>query len=61
MSKEKVCKYCKLIYEQEVCPNCGKKETSNTFKGKVEIINQEKSEISKRLKINKNGVYAIRI
>lgn len=61
MAKEKVCKHCKLIYEQEVCPNCGKKETSNTFKGKVEIINQEKSEISKRLKINKNGVYAIRI
>ncbi|MEK6873173.1 MAG: transcription elongation factor subunit Spt4 [Nanoarchaeota archaeon] len=61
MAKEKVCKYCKLIHEQEVCPNCGKKETLNTFKGKVEIINQEKSEISKRLKINKNGVYAIRI
>ena len=61
MPKEKVCKHCKLIYEQDTCPNCGKKETLNTFKGKVEIINQEKSEISKRLKINKNGVYAIRI
>ena len=61
MSKEKVCKNCKLIYESESCPSCGKKEISDSFKGKVEIINSEKSEIAKNLKINKNGFYAIRI
>lgn len=61
MSKEKVCKNCKLIYEGESCPSCGKKEVSDSFKGKVEIINSEKSEIAKKLKINKNGFYAIRI
>lgn len=61
MSKEKVCKNCKLIYQGENCPSCGKKEISDSFKGKVEIINSEKSEIAKKLKINKNGFYAIRI
>ncbi len=61
MPKEKVCKHCKFIHEQEVCPNCGKKESLDAFKGKVEVINQEKSEIAKRLKINKNGTYAIKI
>lgn len=61
MPKEKVCKNCKLIYEGESCPSCGKKEISDSFKGKVEIINSEKSEIAKNLKINKNGFYAIRI
>lgn len=61
MSKEKVCKNCKLIYDGESCPSCGKKEISDSFKGKVEIINSEKSEIAKNLKINKNGFYAIRI
>ena len=61
MSKEKACKNCKRIYEGDICPNCGKKETSDTFKGRVEIINPEKSELAKQLKVNKKGFYAIRI
>jgi DNA-directed RNA polymerase subunit E" len=61
MTKEKACKNCKLIYEGDVCPNCGKKETTETFKGKVEIINSEKSEIAKELKITKPGLYAVKI
>lgn len=61
MAKEKACKTCKLIYGGESCPNCGKKDTSDSFKGKVEIINSEKSEIAKQLKIDKNGIYAIRL
>lgn len=61
MAKEKACKTCKLIYEGEKCPNCDKKDTSDTFKGKVEIINAEKSELAKNLKINKKGLYAIKL
>ncbi len=61
MAKEKACKNCKRIYEGDACPNCEKKETTETFKGKVEIINAEKSEIAKELKITKPGLYAVRI
>ena len=61
MAKEKACRNCNLIYDGNTCPNCGKKETSDVFKGKVEIINSEKSQIAKELKINKNGHYAIRV
>jgi len=61
MAKEKACKNCKRIYEGDVCPNCEKKEISETFKGKVEIINAEKSEIAKELKITKPGLYAVKI
>ena len=60
MAKEKACKNCKLIYEGDTCPGCERKETTDTFKGKVEIVNSENSEISKQLKINKKGLYAIR-
>lgn len=60
MAKEKACKNCKLIYEGDLCPSCGKKDTSETLKGKVEIIHPEKSELAKNLKINKKGTYAIR-
>ena len=61
MKKDKACKNCKLIYDEDSCPSCGKKENSETFKGRVEIINSEKSKIAKELKINKNGCYAIKI
>lgn len=61
MKKDKACKNCKLIYDGDSCPSCGKKETSENFKGRVEIINSEKSKIAKELKINKNGFYTIKI
>ena len=61
MPKEKACKNCKLIYEGDPCPSCGKKDVSDTFKGKVEIVDPEKSELAKQLKISKKGTYAIRV
>jgi DNA-directed RNA polymerase subunit E" len=61
MTKEKACKGCKLVYEGETCPNCGKKDISDNFKGKIDIINPEKSLLASQLKINKKGVYAIRL
>jgi len=61
MAKDKACKNCKLIHVESSCPSCGKKETTDTFKGRVEIVNSEKSEIAKELKINKDGLYAIRV
>jgi len=61
MAKDKACKNCKLIYVGDACPSCGKKESSDVFKGRVEIVNSEISELAKELKINKNGVYAIKI
>lgn len=61
MPKEKACKNCKLIYEGDTCPICEKKDTTDAFKGKVEIVNSEKSEIGKQLKVNKEGIYAIKL
>jgi len=61
MVKEKACKNCKLIYEGDICPSCGKKDTSDNVKGKIEIVDPEKSEIGKQLKINKKGTYAIKL
>jgi len=61
MAKEKACKGCNLIYEGDTCPNCGKKESSDNFKGKVEVVDPEKSEIAKELKVSKKGTYAIKL
>jgi len=61
MAKEKACKNCKRIYDGDLCPNCERKDTSDTFKGKIEIIVPEKSELAKELKVNKKGIYAIKL
>lgn len=61
MAKEKACKNCRLIYEGDHCPNCEKKEISDNFKGKVQIIDPEKSVLAKELKVTKKGLYAIKI
>ena len=61
MAKEKACKHCKIIYDGDQCPHCGKKEFSDNFKGKVEIVDPEKSEFAKKLKVTKKGIYAIKL
>ncbi len=61
MAKEKVCKQCKMIYEGAKCPQCGNSEHSDSYKGKVVVLNPEISEIAKNLKITKKGNFALRM
>jgi len=61
MVKAKACKICNKIYETgEKCPNCDAKESTESFKGRVVILNPEKSEIAKKLKIKNKGNFAIK-
>ena len=61
MAKEKACRICNMIYEGDACPNCGAKETTDSFKGKIIVMNPEKSEIAGKLKIKNKGIFAIRL
>lgn len=58
---KKACKSCKKIYEGEKCPECGAKEATAEFKGKIIILDPEKSEIAQKISIKKPGSYAIKI
>ena len=60
MPKQKACKKCKAVHTLAKCPKCGTEEFSDSFKGKVLILDPEQSEISKRLKIKEKGEYAIK-
>jgi DNA-directed RNA polymerase subunit E" len=61
MAKQKACKQCKTIYEgKDKCPNCDSKESSDNFKGRVVVLNPEKSELAKNMKIAKKGEFAVR-
>ena len=61
MAKEKACKNCRAVYVGAKCTSCGGSESVDTFKGKIYILNSEKSEIANKLNIKKKGVFAVRL
>ena len=61
MAKEKACRICRRIYEGDKCPNCGSKEFSDSFKGRIEVTNPEKSEVAQKIGIKSKGNFAIKI
>lgn len=60
MVKQKACKICNTIYEGDKCPKCGSKEFSESFKGRIVVIDPEKSEIAEKLGIKSKGNFALK-
>ena len=61
MAKQKSCKKCKTIYEGKGnCPKCDSKDFVEGFKGRIVLINPEKSEVAKKLNREDKGEFAIR-
>jgi DNA-directed RNA polymerase subunit E" len=61
MPKNKACKICNTIYEEkEKCPNCGSNESTDSFKGRIVILDPDKSEIAQKLKLKNKGNFAIK-
>lgn len=61
MVKSKACKICSNIYEgEDKCPHCDAKEFTDSFKGRIVVLNPEKSEIANKLNLKKKGNFAIK-
>lgn len=60
MAKQKACKICNRIYDEDKCPKCGSKEFTENFKGKIVVLNPEKSEIAKNVEIHEKGNFAVK-
>ena len=58
--KSKACRVCNRIYEGDKCPSCDAKESTESYKGRIVIVNPEKSEIAKNLDIKEKGNFAIK-
>ena len=58
---KKVCKKCKLFVSGNQCPLCQGSSFSENWKGKIIILDPEKSEIAKKLDIKAKGEYAIKV
>ena len=56
----KVCKKCKIFVEKDKCPLCKKNQFQTNWKGRINILDAEKSEIAQKLEIKVKGEYAIK-
>jgi DNA-directed RNA polymerase subunit E" len=58
---KKACKICKRIVTGDKCAIHPEAKLSETWKGRIIILNPAKSEIAKKLDITEPGEYAIRV
>jgi len=60
-TKDKACKICSTIFfEGDKCPQCGSKEVTEGFKGRMIVFNPEKSELATKLNLKNKGNFAIK-
>ncbi|EFK95394.1 DNA-directed RNA polymerase, RpoE2, archaeal [sediment metagenome] len=59
--KKQACKHCKLFYEGEECPNCKSTQTVTNWKGRINILDIKNSDIAKKIGVEKEGEYAIKV
>jgi DNA-directed RNA polymerase subunit E" len=60
MKLQKACKHCSFITEEDTCPLCSN-HTSRDWQGYVIIVDHTRSEIAKRMGINVNGKFALKV
>jgi len=58
---ERACRRCHYITEEKVCPNCKSTDLSEDFSGVVFIFNPQNSAIARVLRVEKKGLYAIKV
>ncbi len=58
---KKVCKKCKVFVEGNVCPLCNGNQFADNWKGRIYVIDPNKSEIAKKIGLNAKGEYAIKV
>jgi DNA-directed RNA polymerase subunit E" len=61
MVKNKACKKCRTIYSGVKCSKCGEVDGVESFKGRVNVLDPEKSEIAREIGIKEKGSFAIRL
>ncbi len=58
---KKVCKKCRVFVDGSVCPLCNNSTFTDNWKGRLNIIDAEKSEIAEKVGIKVKGEYVIKV
>jgi len=59
--KKKVCKRCKIVVDGDKCPVCHGQSFSQTWQGRLFVLDTDKSEVGKKVGITQKGEYAIKV
>lgn len=57
---KKVCKSCKIFVSGNQCPLCKGNVFTETWQGRINVTDSNKSEIAKKIGINSKGEYALK-
>jgi len=57
---KKACKKCKIFIDGNKCPLCDGNEFTESWKGRLYIIDAKNSEIAEKIGIKSKGEYAIK-
>ena len=60
MKDLKACKICSFLTKEDMCPQCNE-PTSKEWQGYLVVTDCTKSEIAKKMGINVNGNYALKV
>ncbi|MEM3127063.1 MAG: transcription elongation factor subunit Spt4 [Candidatus Woesearchaeota archaeon] len=58
---KKVCKRCKIFVEENTCQICHGDQFSTSWQGRIAILDEKNSEVAKKIGVNKEGEYAIKV
>ena len=61
MVKKKACRKCKIFVRGTECPICKSKDLTGNWKGRLSILDAEKSEIASHTGLKAKGDYAIKV
>lgn len=59
--KKKACKRCRMFVDGTECPSCKGNQFTNNWKGRLFVLDATESGIAKRVGMNLNGEYAIKV
>lgn len=57
----KVCKKCKIFVKGGECPLCHGNQFSESWQGRINIIDANKSDIAKKINAKAKGEYVIKV
>lgn len=59
--KKHVCKRCKAFFDSPQCPNCKVSEFASGWQGRINVLDVQKSTISKKVGVEVKGEYALKV
>ncbi len=59
--KRKACKKCKIFVDGDECPICKGSQFATNWKGRINVLDSNKSDVAKKVGLTIKGEYTIKV